>query len=92
MVSYSDKDTSDVPNLVQKVESDVTECLQYNLQLLQERLSSKSIEEVSSFASIDSGVQLLLPCDLLLKLVALTMLTSHSLRLQGKGMFWRETS
>ena len=85
MVSQSDKDISDVPSLVQKVENDVTECLNFNIQLVQECLSSKSLEEVSSFESIESRIQLLLPSDLLLKLVALTMLTSHSLRLQGKG-------
>ena len=73
----------DILPMIQQVESDLTECLNYNLILLREYLSSKSSDEISAFSSIETEVQLLIPCELLLKLVAMTILTSHSLRLQG---------
>lgn len=75
--------------MVQQVETDLTECLNYNLVLLREYLSSKSSDEVSAITSIETEVQMLLPCELLLKLVSMTILTSHSLRLQGMEI-WRE--
>lgn len=77
----------DIPVRIQQVENDLTECLNYNLILLREHLSSKSNDEVSAITSIETEVQMLLPCELLLKLVSMTILTSHSLRLQGKYNF-----
>lgn len=73
----------DIPLMIQQVETDLTECLNYNIILLREHLSSKSSDEISAFSSIETEVQMLLPCELLLKLIAMTILTSHSLRLQG---------
>ena len=69
--------------MIQQVENDLRECLNYNLTLLQEDLSSKSSDQISALSSIETEVQMLLPCELLVKLVAMTILTSHSLRLQG---------
>ena len=69
--------------MIQQVENDLTECLNYNLVLLRELLSSKSSDEVSVMTSIETEVQMLLPYELLIKLVSMTMLASHSLRLQG---------
>ena len=83
---------NDVLLLIQQVETDLTECLNYNLISLREHLSSKSSDDVSALISIETEVQMLLPCELLLKVVAMTILTSHSLRLQGteilEGTFW----
>lgn len=79
--SGSHSANQDVPVIIQQVESDLTECLNFNLILLREHLSTKSTDEIST---IETDVQMLLPCELLLKLVAMTILTSHSLRLQGK--------
>lgn len=73
----------DVPLMIQQVENDLTECLNYNLVLLREHLSSKSNDEVSIMTSIETEVQMLLPYELLIKLVSMTILASHSLRLQG---------
>lgn len=73
----------DVPLMIQQVENDLTECLNYNLVLLREHLSSKSSDEVSIMTSIETEVQMLLPYELLIKLVSMTILASHSLRLQG---------
>ena len=73
----------DVLLMVQQVENDLTECFNYNLMLLREHLSSKSSDEVSVMTSIEIEVQMLLPCELLIKLVSMTILASHSLRLQG---------
>ena len=69
--------------MIQQVENDLRECLNYNLTLLQEDLSSKSSDQISALSSIETEVQMLLPCELLVKLVAMTILMSHSLRLQG---------
>ena len=69
--------------MIQQVENDLRECLNYNLTLLQEDLSSKSSDQISTLSSIETEIQMLLPCELLVKLVAMTILTSHSLRLQG---------
>lgn len=69
--------------MIQQVENDLTECLNYNLVLLREHLSSKSSDEVSIMTSIETEVQMLLPYELLIKLVSMTILASHSLRLQG---------
>lgn len=73
----------DVPLMIQQLENDLTECLNYNLVLLREHLSSKSSDEVSIMTSIETEVQMLLPYELLIKLVSMTILASHSLRLQG---------
>lgn len=62
----------------------MTECLNYNLISLREYLLSKSVDEISALSSIETDIQMLLPCELLLKLVAMTILTSHTLRLQGR--------
>jgi len=72
--------------IIQQVESDFIESLNYNLMSLREYLSSKSADEISALNSIETDVQMLLPCELLLKLVAMTILTSHTLRLQGREM------
>ena len=73
----------DILLMIHQVESDLTDCFNYNLVSLRELLSSKSSDEISAFSSIETEVQMLLPCELLLKVVAMTILTSHSLRLQG---------
>lgn len=73
----------EIPSIIQQVENDLNECLNYNLILLRDYLSSKSADEICALTSVETEVPMLLPCDLLLKLVAITILTSHSLRLQG---------
>lgn len=77
----------DIPLIIQQVEKDLTECLNYNLILLREHLSSKSVDKISALTSIETEIQMLLPCELLFKLVSMAILTSHSLRLQGMKNF-----
>ena len=85
----------DLGQLCEQVLVKLEECLGFDLHLFEDACSERvhvilttNQSESGGDVSMAADNQACLPCDLLLKVAALSILPSHCLRLQGTGSFF----
>ena len=76
-------DTSALASLCQEVIEGLEECLSFDLQALKDRAPSGVVEGEEPRPKLYPPVALQLPCDLVIKLASIAILSAHSLRIRG---------
>lgn len=75
-------DTSALAPLCQEVIEGLEECLGFDLQALKDHTPSRPVEGGAPRPE-QPPISLLLPCDLVIKLASIAILSAHSLRIRG---------